>query len=1189
MPIDSGGGVRGLRRALLVVALASVVACVASSAQDTSRSAPGGAVAAPPAAPPAAHPELVGPRIFDWTTSRIPGRSTHGIDPSTIRPQYTSGSGAGWSVTTGAAVTSDGAIYGSWSSPLPSDLLFFGVDGNGANVGITGNGTSGTTAPSKNFFALDNLHLGGGATVANDPVIVWSASLAGGIDSSPALSLDGSKVFVAGTDGTLHCLQTTGASQGTICSGWTDYATECSTGVHGSSPWINYSGTPTEDIYLADTCGRVHRVNGSTGAKQWAILAGASGSYQTAIRSGPIVLNGYIYAGDDMGQIFRITDGTGASAPTTNSSSVVPFATCSAISASAPCPGFVAGSPDTPSPWAVRASLGFDVKAMHAYAVANDYMFELNGGTGAWAQTAASPIKLGTGGSGPMLSPPVTDTANGYIYTALNNKLVKLAYPFAGGASLTALAFGSGSTQPSSSTLAYDNSVYVGDATGHPEAFDCANVSGADALVGSTPSAYGTSITTGLLVDYDDGDLSFGFTSGTGGGYALFGLALGPQSSPYFTCPGTEKLCTGACTGGGGMACQACCVTSDCGSGKACVNGACVATTCTNPATQCTPLPTNTSASCGDAGACEYTCLPGYANCTGTTQTQGCPVDVATDPNNCGACGTVCSSAHIPVPVCASGVCAGQCADGWVDCDSNRQSNGCESAATCGACCAGRTDGNPSGCTTGTTCYDTGGLGMCVSGQSITVAATASENGSVTITCPESGTETITAITFADYGTPGGTASQSNTPWNPLACASNTTSPTCVAQPGCAWSGSACAASCSTITTAAACTGACTWNASLLACEPSPCSSYTQTACDGAAGCTLNTSVTPNVCVTYACENLVGASACALAGGCSFDQATGTCTSTTCENLNAYSATPGINTFDDCDQTPGCSWNAGTGVCEDTCATLTNACGSAGCTWDGTVSGTGYVDACVAKSGNACLSLANECATSTLGTWNGTACSCSSVPEVYCSSTYEPGCTFKVTTGCTGTITGATDACDSNSSCVWQGGWLAQGGIETGVVLCNAKACEGLTDACDTTSYCSWNGTACANTSTCATKTNVCGSTLGCAFDTAASRCTAATGFLHDYGSSQSSVSPNTFRPECALDVSANASFTACVGQNACTISAVDDSFGTGAVTPNGSTLPLAITPGPIANYPRNPCPTYQKRLYLEAACGTCP
>jgi hypothetical protein len=148
-----------------------------------------------------------------------------------------------------------------------------------------------------------------------------------------------------------------------------------------------------------------------------------------------------------------------------------------------------------------------------------------------------------------------------------------------------------------------------------------------------------------------------------------------------------------------------------------------------------------------------------------------------------------------------------------------------------------------------------------------------------------------------------------------------------------------------------------------------------------------------------------------------------------------------------------------------------------------------------------------------------------------------------------------------------------------------------LTDACDANPSCTWSGGACKNKlgAGCASLSNVCGSTPGCSFDTAASRCTAAAGFLHDYGSASSTVSPNRFEPGCALDVSGNAMFTACVGKNDCAIDAGNDIFGTGPVTRYDAGLPLPITPGPIGNYPRNPCPTYAKRLYLEAACGTCP
>jgi len=89
-------------------------------------------------------------------------------------------------------------------------------------------------------------------------------------------------------------------------------------------------------------------------------------------------------------------------------------------------------------------------------------------------------------------------------------------------------------------------------------------------------------------------------------------------------------------------------------------------------------------------GACQITCDPGYRNCNGSS-VDGCEVSVQNDPSNCGNCGTVCSSNHIPTPTCSGGVCNGACAPGFQDCDANKQANGCEVSTSndvnnCGGC-----------------------------------------------------------------------------------------------------------------------------------------------------------------------------------------------------------------------------------------------------------------------------------------------------------------------------------------------------------------------------------------------------------------------------------------------------------------------------------------------------------------------
>ena len=76
-------------------------------------------------------------------------------------------------------------------------------------------------------------------------------------------------------------------------------------------------------------------------------------------------------------------------------------------------------------------------------------------------------------------------------------------------------------------------------------------------------------------------------------------------------------------------------------------------------------------------GTCGVACAPGHADCNGDPA-DGCEVDTATDPGNCGACGTTCTAAGPnQSPACSAGQCAATCDTGFADCNGSAN-DGCE-------------------------------------------------------------------------------------------------------------------------------------------------------------------------------------------------------------------------------------------------------------------------------------------------------------------------------------------------------------------------------------------------------------------------------------------------------------------------------------------------------------------------------
>lgn len=163
-------------------------------------------------------------------------------------------------------------------------------------------------------------------------------------------------------------------------------------------------------------------------------------------------------------------------------------------------------------------------------------------------------------------------------------------------------------------------------------------------------------------------------------------------------CPTGQRDC-------GGGTCADCCSAGDCADTDACTIDTCMGSRCQHsacsPGTRCCGA--RGCLACCDDGDCASSsghrgcasdgtctaCAMGYRDCDANAG-NGCETNVATDPANCGICGTACTLPNA-TPVCAAGICqVATCAAGFGDCDLDPD-NGCEvnllaSVMNCGMC-----------------------------------------------------------------------------------------------------------------------------------------------------------------------------------------------------------------------------------------------------------------------------------------------------------------------------------------------------------------------------------------------------------------------------------------------------------------------------------------------------------------------
>lgn len=126
----------------------------------------------------------------------------------------------------------------------------------------------------------------------------------------------------------------------------------------------------------------------------------------------------------------------------------------------------------------------------------------------------------------------------------------------------------------------------------------------------------------------------------------------------------------------------------------------------------------NVSSRICSGGSCTSSCQAGFGNCLqppGAVADDGCEANLNTNPDNCGACARACSYANTASRTCSAGLCNSTCGNGFGNCTqpaAPTPDNGCEAVLAsdtqnCGAC--GRA------CSTSGTSSTSCSAGLCTS------------------------------------------------------------------------------------------------------------------------------------------------------------------------------------------------------------------------------------------------------------------------------------------------------------------------------------------------------------------------------------------------------------------------------------------------------------------------------------------
>jgi hypothetical protein len=499
----------------------------------------------------------------------------------------------------------------------------------------------------------------------------------------------------------------------------------------------------------------------------------------------------------------------------------------------------------------------------------------------------------------------------------------------------------------------------------------------------------------------------------------------------------------------------------------------------------------NAGAKCMGSTCQVQACAPPFGDCN-LTASDGCEVNLNTDPSNCSMCGSVCNLPNATAG-CSNGACVvAQCNMGFADCDGN-PANGCEvnlntSTGNCGGC--------------GKACSTNNGTPSCMGGQ-------------CSIMC---------AAGFADCNMNVADGCEINTASNVNNCLT-----------------------CGHVCPAAGGTPACVNNTCIITnCSPG------LGDCDGLPGngCETSTQTDPQNC-----------GGCGLA--CFIANGTAGCVAGKC---TVASCNPG---FQDCDGSAanGCETNlktnANCGGCGVTCSRTngTTSCATGTCQLTGC---TGTFANCDGNDANGCevdtaVSIAHcgTCANACSAVHGAPACSGGSC-SITCASGFG-NCDADVSNGCeTTTTNNVTDCGSCGNVCAVLNGTPTCSGTMCAIASCTApfKDCDGqYANGCETNT-----GTSASNCGTCGTTCSNANGTTSCSGGACAPVCAPGFGDCDsnkNNGCETDTTSSLTSCGGCGMVCSRPNASTACQ-TSVCTLIGCQSGFADCDLNPaNGCEIPL--------------------------------